>query len=124
MTTVETLKEKGWHLTIEELPLIVKGTAKKNYNLGKEYPVQIENWQESMPVLVLLKGSEVKTDNIRLARLTELRLEYFDDDTGVKLDEEFEDADWFIGTSGRGDDEGDFVEREKVLMWRELDDII
>ena len=51
----------------------------KNYNLGKEYPVQIENWLESMPVLVLLEGSEVKTDNIRLARFTELRLEYFDE---------------------------------------------
>lgn len=124
MTTIETLKKKGWHLTSEELPLIVKGTARKNYNRGKEYPVQIENWLESMPVLVLLRENEFKTDNIRLARLTGLRLEFFDDDTGVKLDEEIENADWFIGTSGIREDEGDFVRRELVLMWRELDDII
>lgn len=124
MSTIEQLKERGWHFASECLPDIVKGTAQKNYNPGKDYPVQIENWLESLPVLVLLKGDDLKSDNIRLARLTGLRMEFFDDDSGVKLDEEIEDPDWFVGQAGRCDDEGDFVEKDLVLMWRELDDLI
>ncbi len=53
-----------------------------------------------------------------------IKMEFFDDDSGVKLDEEIEDPDWFVGQAGRCDDEGDFVEKDLVLMWRELDDLI
>lgn len=124
MEIKKMLKEKGWNLPEEKLPLIVKGTEKKNYNLGKKYPVQIENWLESEPVLVILKDEEIKTDNIHMARLTGLRMEYYDDESGVKLDEEIEPEDWYIGISGIREEEHDFCSRESVLAWRELDDLI
>ena len=124
MGTLKMLKEKGWHLPEEKLPLIVKGTEKKNYNPGMEYPVQVENWLESEPVLVILKGEEARTDNIHMARLTGLRMEYYDDESGVKLDEEIEPEDWYMGISGIREEEHDFCSSDSVLAWRELDDLI
>lgn len=124
MTTIETLKTKGWILSNERLPHIVKGTAKENYNTGKKYPVQIENWLESEPVLIIFKGNEIKPENVRLSRLNTLRMEYYDDDSGVKLDEEYEPEDWFVGAAGFGDDEYSYHTIDEVLVWRPVDDLL
>lgn len=124
MTTIETLKSKGWILPGENLPHIVKGTAKANYNIGKKYPVQIENWLESEPVLIIFKDDEIKPENVRLSRLNTLRMEYFDDDSGVKLGEEIEPEDWFVGAAGFGDDEYSYHSVDEVLAWRPVDDLI
>lgn len=124
MTTIETLKSKGWIFPNESLPHIVKGTAKKNYNIGKKYPVQIENWLESEPVLIIFRGDEIKPENVRLSRLNVLRMEYYDDDSGVKLDEEIEPEDWFVGAAGFGDDEYSYHPIDEVLVWRPVYDLL
>ena len=124
MTKIETLKAKGWILPNDRLPNIVKSTAKKNYNIGKKYPVQIENWLESEPVLIIFKDDEIKPENVRLSRLNTLRIEYFDDDSGVKLGEEIEPEDWFIGATGFGDDEYSYHPIDEVLVWRSVDDLM
>ena len=124
MTRIETLKAKGWILPNDRLPNIVKSTAKKNYNIGKKYPVQIENWLESEPVLIIFKDDEIKPENVRLSRLNTLRIEYFDDDSGVKLGEEIEPEDWFVGAAGFGDDEYSYHPIDEVLVWRSVDDLI
>ena len=124
MTKIETLKAKGWILPNDRLPNIVKSTAKKNYNIGKKYPVQIENWLESEPVLIIFKDDEIKPENVRLSRLNTLRIEYFDDDSGVKLGEEIEPEDWFVGSAGFGDDEYSYHPIDEVLVWRSVDDLM
>lgn len=48
----------------------------------------------------------------------------YDDESGVKLDEEIEPEDWYIGISGIREEEHDFCSSDSVLAWRELDDLI
>lgn len=98
--------------------------ARRNYNIGKKYPIQIENWLESEPVLIIFKGDEIKPENVRLSRQNILRMEYYDDGSGVKLDEEIEPEDWFVGAVGFGDDEYSYHAIDEVLAWRPVDDLI